>query len=99
MAVAVFHPLKVAAVEELTSDAVAVTFEVPDDLADEFVFVPGQSLTLRRTVDGVEQRRQYSISAPAPRCMAAVASPRARTSAPMPGFSEWAATNSLISVR
>ncbi len=57
--------LTVANVEELTDDAVAVTFEVPDDLADEFEFVPGQSLTLRRMVDGVEQRRQYSISAPA----------------------------------
>jgi len=60
-----FHTLEVASVEELTEDAVAVTFEVPDDLADEFAFTPGQSLTLRRTVDGVEQRRQYSISAPA----------------------------------
>ena len=60
-----FHPLKVAAVEELTDDAVAVTFEVPEDLAEEFAFSPGQSLTLRRTVNGVEQRRQYSISAPA----------------------------------
>ncbi len=64
MAVA-FHTLTVADVEELTDDAVAVTFEVPDDLAEEFAFVPGQSLTLRRTVEGVEQRRQYSISAPA----------------------------------
>jgi ring-1,2-phenylacetyl-CoA epoxidase subunit PaaE len=60
-----FHTLTVADVEELTDDAVAVTFEVPDDLADDFSFTPGQSLTLRRTVDGVEQRRQYSISAPA----------------------------------
>src|SRR5436190_69038 len=53
-----FHSLKVADVEELTDDAVAVTFEVPDDLAEEFAFRPGQSLTLRRMVDGVEQRRQ-----------------------------------------
>ncbi len=60
-----FHALTVADVEELTDDAVAVTFEVPDDLAEEFEFVPGQSLTLRRVVDGVEQRRQYSISTPA----------------------------------
>jgi ring-1,2-phenylacetyl-CoA epoxidase subunit PaaE len=60
-----FHTLTVAGVEELTDDAVAVSFEVPDDLAEEFAFVPGQSLTLRRVVDGVEQRRQYSISAPA----------------------------------
>ncbi len=60
-----FHTLTVADVEELTDDAVAVTFDVPDDLVAEFAFTPGQSLTLRRTVDGVEERRQYSISAPA----------------------------------
>jgi len=60
-----FHTLTVADVEELTDDAVAVTFDVPDDLVAEFAFTPGQSLTLRRTVDGVEERRQYSISAAA----------------------------------
>ena len=65
MALATFHPLRVAEVEELTDDAVAVTFEVPDSLAEEFLFVPGQNLTLRRVVDGVEERRQYSISSPA----------------------------------
>jgi ring-1,2-phenylacetyl-CoA epoxidase subunit PaaE len=62
---AAFHALTVADVEELTDDAVAVTFAVPADLSEEFAFVPGQSLTLRRVVDGVEQRRQYSIAAPA----------------------------------
>ncbi|WP_139977257.1 1,2-phenylacetyl-CoA epoxidase subunit PaaE [Nocardioides litoris] len=60
-----FHALRVREVEPLTDDAAAVTFEVPDDLAAEFAFVPGQSLTLRKVVDGVEHRRQYSISAPA----------------------------------
>jgi ring-1,2-phenylacetyl-CoA epoxidase subunit PaaE len=62
---AAFHALAVAEVEELTDDAVAVTFEVPPDLVDDFAFVPGQSLTLRRVVDGREERRQYSISVPA----------------------------------
>jgi ring-1,2-phenylacetyl-CoA epoxidase subunit PaaE len=62
---AAFHTLTVADVEELTDDAVAVTFDVPPELADDYAFLPGQSLTLRRTVEGVEQRRQYSISAPA----------------------------------
>jgi ring-1,2-phenylacetyl-CoA epoxidase subunit PaaE len=65
MAAATFHSLTVADVEELTDDAVAVTFDVPADLLDDFAFVPGQSLTLRRLVDGREERRQYSISAPA----------------------------------
>ncbi len=59
-----FHPLTVAGVESLCDDAVAVTFDVPDALADEFAFAAGQSLTLRRTVDGVEHRRSYSICSP-----------------------------------
>ena len=60
-----FHTLTVADVEELTEDAVAVTFDVPSEVAEDFAFVPGQSLTLRRLVDGREERRQYSICAPA----------------------------------
>jgi ring-1,2-phenylacetyl-CoA epoxidase subunit PaaE len=59
----VFHPLTVATVERLTDDSVAVTFAVPDGLRGAYAFEPGQSLTLRRTVDGVEQRRTYSICA------------------------------------
>ncbi|WP_148611904.1 1,2-phenylacetyl-CoA epoxidase subunit PaaE [Nocardioides rubriscoriae] len=62
---AAFHTLTVAAVERLCDDAVAVTFDVPADLADDYAFAPGQSLTLRRTVDGREERRSYSICAPA----------------------------------
>jgi ring-1,2-phenylacetyl-CoA epoxidase subunit PaaE len=51
-------------VERLCDDAAAVTFDVPDHLHDEFRFRPGQFLTLRRTIDGVDQRRSYSICAP-----------------------------------
>ncbi|MGH3731445.1 MAG: 1,2-phenylacetyl-CoA epoxidase subunit PaaE [Micromonosporaceae bacterium] len=55
-----FHKLAVAAVDELTDDAVAVTFVVPPELRDAFDFRAGQHLTLRRTgVDDV--RRSYSI--------------------------------------
>ena len=59
-----FHELTVAAVDRLCDDAVAVTFDVPDDLAAEFAFRPGQSLTVRRVVDGRDERRSYSICAP-----------------------------------
>ncbi|MBM4637645.1 phenylacetate-CoA oxygenase/reductase subunit PaaK [Rhodococcus hoagii] len=59
-----FHSLEIADVERLCDDAVAVTFAVPDELAEQFAFQAGQSLTLRRTVDGVEHRRSYSICAP-----------------------------------
>ncbi|PRX50342.1 ring-1,2-phenylacetyl-CoA epoxidase subunit PaaE [Prauserella shujinwangii] len=60
-----FHTLTVAEVTRLCDDAVAVTFDVPPELAAEYDFAPGQSLTLRRTIDGQEQRRNYSICAPA----------------------------------
>src|SRR6478735_3728868 len=56
-----FHRLTVRDVEPLTDDSAAVTFDVPDDLHELFAFEPGESLTLRRVVDGVEHRRSYSI--------------------------------------
>jgi len=65
-----FHSLTVAGVEHLTADSAAVTFAVPAHLRDAFAFRPGQSLTLRRTIDGTEHRRSYSI------CAAAGAAPR-----------------------
>lgn len=60
-----FRELTVARVDELCDDAVAVTFAVPADVRADFEFRPGQSLTLRRTIDGLEERRSYSICAPA----------------------------------
>ncbi|MGY1803701.1 1,2-phenylacetyl-CoA epoxidase subunit PaaE [Blastococcus sp. SYSU D00922] len=60
-----FHRLTVARVDRLTDDAAAVTFDVPEELAAEFAFRPGQSLTLRRTDAGRDERRDYSICAPA----------------------------------
>jgi ring-1,2-phenylacetyl-CoA epoxidase subunit PaaE len=60
-----FHALTVSDVERLCDDAVAVTFDVPDELSELYTFRPGQSLTLRREIDGIEARRSYSICAPA----------------------------------
>jgi ring-1,2-phenylacetyl-CoA epoxidase subunit PaaE len=54
-----FHALTVADVDRLCDDAVAVTFEVPAALADEFAFTAGQYLTIRRG----DERRSYSICA------------------------------------
>jgi len=62
-----FHELTVARVDRLCADAVAVTFDVPAELAEHFRFAPGQSLTLRRFVAGRDERRSYSICAPAGR--------------------------------
>jgi ring-1,2-phenylacetyl-CoA epoxidase subunit PaaE len=60
-----FHRLRVADVERLCDDAVAITFDVPEHLQETFRFRPGQYLTLRLFVDGREERRSYSICAPA----------------------------------
>jgi ring-1,2-phenylacetyl-CoA epoxidase subunit PaaE len=60
-----FRALRVAAVERLCGDAVAVTFDVPAELAEAYAFRPGQSLTVRRPGDAADQRRTYSICAPA----------------------------------
>lgn len=62
---AVFHPLRVASVDRLTDDAVAVTFDVPPDLRAEFRFRAGQHLTVRTPELPGDVRRNYSICAPA----------------------------------
>ncbi|GHH91320.1 2Fe-2S iron-sulfur cluster-binding protein [Streptomyces capillispiralis] len=61
-----FHRLRVAAVDRLTDDSVALTLAVPPHLREEYRYAPGQHLALRRTADGEEIRRTYSICSPAP---------------------------------
>jgi ring-1,2-phenylacetyl-CoA epoxidase subunit PaaE len=61
----VFHPLRVACVERLTDDAVAITFDVPPELREEFRFQAGQHVSIRSPVVGDDVRRNYSICSPA----------------------------------
>lgn len=56
-----FHPLTIAEVRREIDDAVSLRFAVPEDLRDRFEFAPGQHVTLRATINGEEQRRNYSI--------------------------------------
>ena len=56
-----FHRLRLAKVERETRDAIAVTFDVPAALHEEFRYVQGQHLTLRADVGGQDLRRSYSI--------------------------------------
>jgi ring-1,2-phenylacetyl-CoA epoxidase subunit PaaE len=58
---AVFHPLRVSEVERLTEDAVAITFDVPPELAEAYRFTPGQHVTVRTPAAGDDLRRNYSI--------------------------------------
>jgi len=56
-----FHDLKVKEVRRETEDAVSVSFEVEEGLAEAYSFQPGQYLTLRAMIDGEDVRRSYSI--------------------------------------
>jgi ring-1,2-phenylacetyl-CoA epoxidase subunit PaaE len=58
---AAFHPLRVAAIEPLTDDAVALTFDVPAELRGDYAWTAGQHVTIRCD-DGV--RRSYSVCTP-----------------------------------
>jgi ring-1,2-phenylacetyl-CoA epoxidase subunit PaaE len=59
----VFHRLRVATVDRLTADAVAVTFVVPPHLREDYAFTAGQHVNVSVPGgDGV--RRSYSICSP-----------------------------------
>lgn len=57
-----FNELLLTRVRLLTEDSVGLTFLVPPELVDDYPFTPGQYLTLRATVDGIDLRRCYSIA-------------------------------------
>jgi ring-1,2-phenylacetyl-CoA epoxidase subunit PaaE len=58
-----FHKLRIAEVRRETADAVSLRFDVPAALAEDYVFIQGQHLTLKAHLDGQEVRRSYSICA------------------------------------
>ncbi|MDB5198286.1 MAG: paaK [Chitinophagaceae bacterium] len=56
-----FHPLTVKDIKRETQECVSISFEIPKELQKEFGFKQGQSLTLRKILEGEEIRRSYSI--------------------------------------
>lgn len=56
-----FQSLKVNVLSRPTDDSVAVTFEVPSVLKEDFKFIQGQHLTLKKDINGEDTRRSYSI--------------------------------------
>ena len=56
-----FYPLKVKDLSRPTDDSVAVSFDVPENLKEQFKYTQGQYLTLRQQINGEEVRRSYSI--------------------------------------
>jgi len=56
-----FHPLRVQDVRRETAECVSLAFEVPAELAELYRYTQGQYLNVRRTLDGEDVRRSYSI--------------------------------------
>ncbi len=56
-----FHKLKVKDIRKETEDCVSVAFEIPAEIENDFKFIPGQNITLRKSFNGEEIRRSYSI--------------------------------------
>ncbi len=56
-----FHSLTVSDKRNETADSVRLTLQVPQELRDEFDFLPGQHLPIQIEVDGKPVRRTYSI--------------------------------------
>ncbi len=56
-----FYSLKVIDVRQETADCVSVALEVLPHLRELFRFLPGQYLTFKHQIDGIEIRRSYSI--------------------------------------
>lgn len=56
-----FHPLTVKDIRKETDDCISVQLEIPAELAGTFSFQHGQNITIRKTLQGEELRRNYSI--------------------------------------
>jgi ring-1,2-phenylacetyl-CoA epoxidase subunit PaaE len=58
-----FHPLRIKKIKKETEDCVSITLDIPENLAPEFTFREGQNITFKKTINGEEIRRSYSICA------------------------------------
>lgn len=58
---ATFHKINIHDVIRETADAVSLVFKIPGNLKSKFAFHSGQYLTLKKTINGNEVRRAYSI--------------------------------------
>ncbi len=56
-----FHPLQIKKVEKETDDCVSITFDVPENLKELFLFKQGQTLTIKKKIGNEELRRNYSV--------------------------------------
>jgi ring-1,2-phenylacetyl-CoA epoxidase subunit PaaE len=56
-----FHALTVESIDHETNDSVRIGLCVPEELQEQFAFIPGQHLPVQIVNDGKKLRRTYSI--------------------------------------
>lgn len=56
-----FHNLSIKSITRVTDKSVAITFDIPNNLKDDFKFKAGQYITLKTEINGEDVRRDYSI--------------------------------------
>jgi ring-1,2-phenylacetyl-CoA epoxidase subunit PaaE len=60
-----FHSLTIKEIKKETADCVSISFFIPENLKQSFIYSAGQNITLKKNINDVEVRRSYSIcSAP-----------------------------------
>lgn len=56
-----FNTLKIASITKETSDAVAISFDVPNELKNDYAYKSGQYITFKLDVNGEALNRSYSL--------------------------------------
>ena len=56
-----FQSIKIADIYKETKDCSVLSFEIPQELKQEFQYKQGQHLTLKSIIDGKDTRRSYSL--------------------------------------
>jgi ring-1,2-phenylacetyl-CoA epoxidase subunit PaaE len=57
----IFYTLPIKEINRETNDCVSITFNVPQNLKENFTYLQGQYLTLKTNINNQEVRRSYSI--------------------------------------
>ena len=56
-----FYTITIEEVIKETSDCVSISFLIPDSYKNQFEYLSGQYLTFKKSIDGEEVRRSYSL--------------------------------------
>jgi len=56
-----FHSLKIKDIRKETDDSVSISFDIPENLIEEYNYLPGQYLTLKVVIKGETLNRSYSL--------------------------------------